>query len=91
MKCFCKAYESDAEAANELGVILTQHYQGNEEMKRASLKDSYQFILGDLNRAAELLALDKDYDPATDGALFTMLSISTNTPSTLCVRVSLFI
>ena len=70
MKCFCKAYESDAEAANELGVILTRHYQGNEEMKRASLKDSYQFILDDLDRAAELLALDKDYDPATDGALF---------------------
>ena len=70
VKCFCKAYESDAEAANELGVILTRHYQGDEEMKRASLKDSYQFILDDLDRAAELLALDKDYDPATDGALF---------------------
>ena len=27
VKCFCKAYESDAEAANELGVILTRHYQ----------------------------------------------------------------
>ena len=39
-------------------------------MKRASLKDSYQFILSDLDRAAELLALDEDYNPATDGALF---------------------
>ncbi len=51
-------------------VILTEHYAGDEEMKRASLKDSYQFILSDLDRAAELLALDEDYNPATDGALF---------------------
>ena len=67
---FCKAYESDEDAANQLGVILTKHYQGNEEMKRASLKASYEFILEDLDRAAQLLALDKDYDPSVDGALF---------------------
>ena len=59
VKLFCKAYESDEDAANQLGVILTRHYKGNEEMKRASLKDSYQFILDDLDLAAELLALDK--------------------------------
>ena len=70
VKLFCKAYESDEDAANQLGVILTEHYAGDEEMKRASLKDSYQFILSDLDRAAELLALDEDYNPATDGALF---------------------
>ena len=58
IKLFCKAYESDEEAANELGVILTEHYNGNEEMKRASLKDSYQFVLDDLNRAADLLKLE---------------------------------
>ena len=70
VKMFCKAYESDEDAANQLGVILTKHYQGNEEMKRASLKASYEFILEDLDRAAQLLALDKDYDPSVDGALF---------------------
>ena len=61
IKLFCKAYESDEEAANELGVILTEHYNGNEEMKRASLKDSYQFVLDDLNRAADLLQLEDDF------------------------------
>lgn len=66
VKLFCKAYESDEDAANQLGVILTEHYAGDEEMKRASLKDSYQFILSDLDRAAELLALDEDYNPATE-------------------------
>ena len=91
VKCFCKAYESDAEAANELGVILTQHYQGNEEMKRASLKDSYQFILDDLDRAAELLALDKDYDPATDGALFnSAIYFNEYTVYALRARVALY-
>lgn len=70
VKLFCKAYESDEDAAAQLGVVLTEHYAGNEELKRASLKDSYQFILNDLDRAAELLALDDDYNPSTDGALY---------------------
>jgi SusD family. len=70
VKLFCKAYESDEDAENQLGVVLTRHYLGNEEMKRASLKDSYQFILEDLDWAAELLALDKDYTPSGDNALF---------------------
>ena len=30
-------------------------------MKRASLKDSYQFVLDDLNRAADLLKLEDDF------------------------------
>lgn len=91
VKCFCKAYESDAEAAGELGVILTEHYEGDEEMKRASLKDSYQFILEDLDRAAELLALDKDYDPATDGALFnSAIYFNEYTVYALRARVALY-
>ena len=32
VKTFCKAYESDEDAANEPGVILTRHYQGKEAM-----------------------------------------------------------
>ena len=45
VKMYCKPYESDEEAANELGVVLTEHYKGDEPIVRASLKDSYQFIL----------------------------------------------
>lgn len=62
VKMFCKAYESDEDAADQLGVILTQHYRGDEEMKRASLKDSYRFILDDLDRAADLLKLEEDFN-----------------------------
>ena len=61
VKLFCKAYESDEDAAQQLGVILTCHYGGNEKMKRASLKDSYDFILEDLDRAEELLKIEEDY------------------------------
>ncbi|MCR2005204.1 RagB/SusD family nutrient uptake outer membrane protein [Bacteroides acidifaciens] len=61
VKLFCKAYESDEDAANQLGVILTRHYGGDEAMKRASLKESYAFILEDLDRAEELLEIEEDY------------------------------
>ena len=56
LKCFCKAYDSDEEAANELGVVLQSSYVNPGPVKRASLKDSYQFVLDDLAKAAEYLA-----------------------------------
>lgn len=77
MKLFCKAYESDEDAAGQLGVILSEHYLGDETMRRASLKDSYQFILDDLDRAAELLELEEDFDTDTQGTLYDR-STSTN-------------
>lgn len=61
VKLFCKAYESDEDAEKQLGVILTRHYGGGEVMKRSSLKDSYEFILEDLDRAEELLELEEDF------------------------------
>lgn len=70
VKMYCKPYESDEDAANELGVVITEHYKGNEPIVRASLKDSYKFILDDLDRAADLLKLEDDYNSATDGALY---------------------
>ena len=48
IKLFCKSYESDAEAENELGIVLTSHYDSVDNTRRASLKDSYQFVLDDL-------------------------------------------
>ena len=91
VKLFCKAYESDEDAANQLGVILTRHYKGNEEMKRASLKDSYQFILDDLDLAAELLALDKDFQPTGKDALYnTAAFFNEYTVYALRARVALY-
>ncbi len=60
VKCFCKAYESDETAKEEMGVVIKRSYFKEEPAKRASLYDSYHFILEDLGRAEELL--DEDYD-----------------------------
>lgn len=90
IKLFCKAYESDEDAANQLGVILSQHYQGDEDMKRASLKDSYQFVLNDLDRATDLLKLEEDFNPATQGALYDTSYFNEYTVYALRARVALY-
>ena len=59
IKCFCKAYDP-ATAENELGVVLADTYFGEKPSKRASLYDSYQFVIADLEKAEELL--DEDYN-----------------------------
>ena len=59
LKNFCKAYDP-ATAQNELGVVLRKYYSEPEPARRASLYDSYEFVLDDLAMAEELL--DEDYD-----------------------------
>ena len=70
IKLYCVDYKSDEAAKNELGVVLKTKYYENQPIKRASLYDSYQLVLSDLDKAAELLKLDDDYDPAVDGYLY---------------------
>ena len=67
IKCFCKAYDPNT-AENELGVVLADTYFGEKPAKRASLYDSYQFVISDLEKAEELLDADYDY---YDAAYFT--------------------
>lgn len=86
IKLFCKAYESDEDATNQLGVILSQHYRGDEEMKRSSLKDSYQFVLDDLDRAADLLELEEDFS----GVLYDTPYFNEYTVYALRARVALY-
>ena len=74
IKCFCEAYPSvesgngatpDHETAkNMLGVVLRTKYSEEEPIVRASLYDSYQFVLEDLTRAEELMD-DGDGDPTS--------------------------
>lgn len=70
IKLFCVDYKSDEAAKNELGVVLKTKYYENQPIVRASLYDSYQLVLKDLEKAGELLKLDDDYDPAYDGYLY---------------------
>lgn len=69
IKCFCKAYEPET-AANELGVVLREHYNSDEPVKRASLYDSYQFVLDDLDRAASCLKLEEDFNANLWGSTY---------------------
>jgi hypothetical protein len=70
LRCFCKAYDP-ATAENELGLVLADTYFGEKPSKRASLKDSYQFVINDLEKAEELLSPDND---SFDAAYFTNAS-----------------
>ena len=89
MKLFCKAYDPTT-AQNELGVVLNEHYDNQEPMKRATLQESYQFILDDLTRAEELLQLEEDFDPSVDGALFDTVYFNEYTIYALRARVALY-
>ena len=86
IKCFCKAYDSDEQAAKELGVVLTEHYYGNEPQKRATLKESYEFVLRDLDKAAEYLKVDEDFT----GSLYNEIFFNEYTCHALRARVSLY-
>ncbi len=55
IKCFCKPYESDAEAENEYGVAIDSTYFGKKPLNRSSLKKSYEFVIRDLEKAETLL------------------------------------
>lgn len=59
LKNYCKAYDP-ATAKQELGMVLRKKYSEKEPARRASLYDSYQFVLEDLARAEELLDEDND-------------------------------
>lgn len=82
IKLFCKAYEP-SKAADELGVVLVEHFNSNEPTVRASLKDSYAFVLKDLEKAEELL-LEED-DLGYNGVYFTL-----TTAQALHARVALY-
>ena len=85
IKLFCKAYDP-ATAANELGVVLKSHYDGDEPTLRSSLEASYQFILDDLERAAGYLKLEDDFD----GVLYSTPYFCEYTIYALRARVALY-
>ena len=70
IKCYCKAYDP-ATADSELGVVLADTYFGEKPAKRASLKESYEFVIRDLEKAEEMLDEENDY---YDAAYFTNAS-----------------
>ena len=88
IKLFCKSYESDEDAKNELGVILSSHYNSTDPQVRASLYDSYQFVLKDLDRVAEFLDVDEDEISQSD--LYNTPYFNEYTAYALRARVALY-
>jgi hypothetical protein len=66
VKLFCKAYDP-ATASTDMGVVLVSDYYNPGPAKRATLAESYDFILADLGRADEMIVRD----PATVVSYFT--------------------
>ena len=54
LKLYCEAYDP-ARATEQLGVVLRKGFSMEEPAVRASLYDSYEFVVKDLERAEEIL------------------------------------
>lgn len=77
IKMYCKAYDKNT-AANLPGVVLISSYSNAEPLKRASLEQSYQFVLNDLEMAAEYLAMDEeeeDKTPMANSSYYTKYAV----------------
>ena len=81
LKLYCKAY-NPATAKDELGVVLRKHYSKKEVAVRASLYDSYQFVLDDLKEAEKLL----DEEQNVYGQIYTTKAMA----EALHARVALY-
>lgn len=71
LKMYCKPYDP-ASAEDEMGVVLRTSYFKKENIERADLKKSYEFVLSELGKAEELL--DEEYD-GYNAPLFTHAAV----------------
>ena len=60
IRCFCEAYTPDTADAAEGGVAIDSTYFGAKPLKRSTLKESYEFVIRDLEKAESLLE-DAEY------------------------------
>lgn len=63
IKCFCKAYDPET-ADSELGIVIQKSYSESQVARRSSLKESYEFVIEDLEKAEELLDMADDVHDA---------------------------
>ncbi len=85
IKLFCPSYKANG-ADKQLGIVLSKSYYQSPELKRASLKDSYAFVLEDLAKAKELLKIDED----DNSSVYNLPYFSEYTVDALYARVYLY-
>ena len=90
IKLFCKAYDSDEMAEKELGVVLKKGYYSNDSLARASLKDSYAFVIEDLKRAEDCLQLTDEEEKDASLTFYSSPYFSIYTVYALRARVALY-
>lgn len=83
IKCFCEAFDP-ATAQTTPGVVLRTKYFEKEPVVRASLKESFDFIVSDLEKAEERLSDDEGDN--VPNAVFVTLA----TAQALHARVALY-
>ena len=72
LECFCKPYQTGSvdgqtSTLDEPGVVLRTKYFEKEPIRRASLKDSYEFVVEELKKAETLLEdFEDDNAPNND-------------------------
>ncbi|MBR3826925.1 MAG: RagB/SusD family nutrient uptake outer membrane protein [Alistipes sp.] len=87
IKLYCKAYESKEQADAELGVVLVTKYNTEEPMMRATLQDSYERVIKDLDKAAELMDID---EKSLNGNIYNATYFNEYTAYALRARVALY-
>ena len=90
IKLFCKAYESKEEASKELGVVLRKDYYSTDSLKRATLEDSYQFVIEDLQEAEDRLQLTDEEEKDASLTFYGSPYFSIYTVYALRARVALY-
>ena len=87
IKLYCKSYESPEQAENELGVVIVTKYNTDEPMVRASLAQSYDRVITDLDMAAKLMDIDENN---VGGNIYNATYFNEYTAYALRARVALY-
>ena len=86
IKLYCKDYNKDT-AFTDPGVVIVTKYNTDESMVRASLEESYERVVKDLDMAAELMDLDEN---SFAEALYSSSYFNEYTAYALRARVALY-
>lgn len=85
IKLYCKDYNEDT-ALTDPGVVLVTKYNTDKPMVRATLQESYDRVLKDLDKAAELMYLGDKFA----GVLYDTIYFNEYTVYALRARVALY-
>ncbi len=87
IRLYCKSYENKEQAESELGVVLITKYNSDEPIVRSSLQASYELVIADLERAAEMMDIDEN---SHTGIIYNSTYFNEYTAYALRARVALY-